>query len=48
MEQNICILLQLDYIQWFSRNVVLRCIHMLLFVKGLESLYMSIAEPYDV
>jgi hypothetical protein len=48
MEQNIGISLQLDCIWWFSHDVVLRCIRMLVFPESLESLYMSIVESYDV
>jgi hypothetical protein len=44
MEQNIYISLQVDCIRWFSRNSLLRCIHMLVFFIGLESLYMSRAK----
>jgi hypothetical protein len=33
---------------WFPLLFVLRGIYMLVFLKGLKSLYMSIAESYDV
>jgi len=48
MEHNICISLQLNCIWWLSRDVMLRGICMLVFLKALESLYMCIVESYDV